>query len=177
MIDPTTIKAAAVGGVVARSPAREVVMRRLGPVLAPVVLGVGLSARPASPADRPGQAPPPALSPAPPSPVAGVAGAYTFRTHCASCHGADGRGEGPMAASLRFQPPDLTLIAKRNGGAFPADRVERIVDGRNPLEGHGGPDMPIWGDAFKNSETGYDEAQARAKIHAVVEHLRTLQSH
>jgi mono/diheme cytochrome c family protein len=136
-------------------------MRRLGPVIVPLLLGVALTA---AAADPPGQAA-----------VTKVEGAYAFRTYCASCHGTDGRGEGPMAANLRFRPPDLTLIAKRNGGSFPADRVQRIVDGRKPLAGHGGPDMPIWGDAFRNTDTGYDEAQTRARIQSIVEHLRGLQ--
>jgi mono/diheme cytochrome c family protein len=105
-----------------------------------------------------------------------VAGAYAFRTYCASCHGADGKGEGPMAANLRFQPPDLTLIAQRSGGSFPAERVRRIVDGRDPLKGHGGSDMPIWGDAFKDADTGYDEAQAKARVQSVVDYLKTIQA-
>ena len=122
-------------------------------------------------------APKPPLTVAPPgSPVAAVSGAYTFRTYCASCHGADGKGEGPLADNLRFHPPDLTLIAKRMGGEFPTDKVIQIVDGRNALKGHGGPDMPIWGDAFRNAETGYDDAAARAKVRLVVDYLKTLQA-
>jgi len=152
-------------------------MRRLGPVLVALSLGTAV---PAVTDDRPGQAlRPPTLAPAAPQPSAadGVAGAYAFRTHCASCHGADGKGEGPMAASLRFQPPDLTLIAKRNGGSFPVERVQRIVDGRSPLKGHGGSDMPIWGDAFKNADTGYDEAHVKARVQSVVDYLKTIQAH
>jgi mono/diheme cytochrome c family protein len=151
-------------------------MRRLGPVLVALCLGAAL---PAAAEDRPGQAPkPPTLAPAAPvpSPVDGVAGSYAFRTHCASCHGPDGKGEGPMAANLRFQPPDLTLIAKRSGGSFPAERVRRIVDGRDPLKGHGGSDMPIWGDAFKDADTGYDEAQAKARVQSVVDYLKKIQA-
>jgi mono/diheme cytochrome c family protein len=136
-------------------------MRGLGPVIALLLLGVAIMA---AAADPPGQAA-----------VAKVEGAYAFRTYCASCHGADGKGEGPMAANLRFRPPDLTLVAKRNGGTFPADRVHRIVDGRKPLAGHGGPDMPIWGDAFRGADTAFDEAQAKARIQSIVEHLRSLQ--
>lgn len=112
---------------------------------------------------------------APSTGVAGVSGSYTYRTYCASCHGVGGKGDGPLAESLRFHPPDLTLIAKRNDGKYPADTVHRIVDGRKPLPGHGGPDMPIWGDAFRNAETGFDDAQVEEKIRSVVEHLRTLQ--
>ena len=108
--------------------------------------------------------------------VVTVSGAYTFRTYCATCHGLDGKGGGPLADSLRFHPPDLTLIAKRHGGEFPTDKVIRIVDGRNPVKGHGGPDMPVWGDAFRSAETGYDEAAVRARIRSVVDHLKTIQA-
>jgi len=121
-------------------------------------------------------APAHAQAPAPGSPIATVSGSYTFRTYCASCHGIDAKGDGPLADSLRFRPPDLTLIAKRSGGEFPFEDVVRIVDGRKPLKGHGGPDMPIWGDAFRNSADGYEEASAKAKVRSVVEHLRTIQA-
>jgi len=103
-------------------------------------------------------------------------GASTFRTHCARCHGADGRGEGPLSDNLRYHPPDLSQIAARHGGSFPTEKVIRIVDGRSPLKGHGGPDMPVWGDAFKNADTGYDDRRVREKIRDVVEYLRTLQA-
>jgi mono/diheme cytochrome c family protein len=123
------------------------------------------------------QAPPrPPAGQAPGPGASGVSGAYAYRTYCASCHGADGKGDGPLAVNLRFQPPDLTLIAKRNGNEFPAEKIQRIVDGRKPLAGHGGPDMPIWGDAFRNAETGYEDARVKEKIRLVVEYLRTLQA-
>jgi len=149
-------------------------MRRASMVLL-VVFAAVFGVSPAV-AQEPKAPKPPAAGAAPDSPVASVSGAYSFRTYCASCHGVDGRGEGPLTDSLRFTPPDLTLIAKRNGGEFPTEKVVRIVDGRNPVKGHGGPDMPIWGDAFRNAETGYDDAAARAKIRGVVEYLKTLQA-
>jgi mono/diheme cytochrome c family protein len=144
-------------------------MRRVSPLVV-VALAAWVSG-----AQEPVLPKPPAAQ-APGSGVAVVSGAYAFRTYCASCHGVDGKGDGPLTDSLRFHPPDLTLIAKRNGGEFPVEKVTRIVDGRNPVKGHGGPDMPIWGDAFRNAETGYDDAAARAKIKTVVEHLKSLQA-
>jgi mono/diheme cytochrome c family protein len=107
--------------------------------------------------------------------VQAVSGAYTFRTYCATCHGANGKGDGPLAQSLRFHPPDLTLITSRHGGEYPAEEIRRIVDGRKPLSGHGGPEMPVWGDAFRNAETGYDEWTVKERIRSVVEYVRTLQ--
>jgi mono/diheme cytochrome c family protein len=105
-----------------------------------------------------------------------VSGSYVFRAYCASCHGPEGRGDGPLAEDLRYRPADLTLIAKRNGGEFPTELVVRIVDGRKRVKGHGGPDMPVWGDAFRNVDTGFDDAAAQEKIRAVVDHLKTIQS-
>jgi mono/diheme cytochrome c family protein len=121
-----------------------------------------------------GQAPPKLPEPQPARPS--VSGSYTYKTYCASCHGLDAKGNGPLADSLRFRPADLTLIAKRSGGEFPADKIQRIVDGRSPLKGHGGPEMPVWGDAFRNAETGYDDAQVREKIRGVVDYLKSLQA-
>ena len=105
-----------------------------------------------------------------------VSGSAVFKVYCAVCHGKEAKGDGPLASSLRFAPSDLTLLAKRNGGTYPAELVFRIVDGRKPVKGHGGPDMPIWGDAFRNAETGYDDLQVKEKIRLVVEYLRTLQA-
>jgi mono/diheme cytochrome c family protein len=104
-----------------------------------------------------------------------TAGARLFETHCASCHGPGGKGDGPMTDQLRYVPPDLTRIAKRAGGKYPADEVYRIIDGRRPVKGHGGTDMPVWGDAFKASQEGYDEARVRERLTALVRHLETIQ--
>jgi mono/diheme cytochrome c family protein len=155
-------------------PGQEDGMRRASMVLLVVVAGAGWVSRAAAQEPK-APKPPAAVNPAE-SPVAVVGGAYAFRTYCASCHGVDGRGDGPLTDSLRFHPPDLTLIAKRSGGEFPTEKVVRIVDGRSPMKGHGGPDMPIWGDAFRNAETGYDDAAARAKVRGVVDYLKTLQA-
>jgi hypothetical protein len=73
------------------------------------------------------------------------------------------------------RPPDLTLLAKRNGGRFSDETVRRIIDGRKPVKGHGGPDMPVWGDAFKSAPEGFSDAAVREKIVAIVEYLRSVQ--
>jgi mono/diheme cytochrome c family protein len=104
-----------------------------------------------------------------------IAGSTIYKTYCAVCHGKDATGDGPLAGSLRIVPPDLTLLAKRNGGAYPADQVFRIIDGRKPVKGHGGPDMPIWGDAFKQSANGYTEEKVKQRIDALVDFLKWLQ--
>jgi mono/diheme cytochrome c family protein len=102
-------------------------------------------------------------------------GAALFTTYCASCHGATGRGTGPVAVFLRVPPADLTQIAKRNNGAFPADRVYRIIDGRQSVKTHGNSQMPIWGDAFSKSVTGGDDKAVVERIKALVTYLGSIQ--
>ena len=101
-------------------------------------------------------------------------GATLFRTHCASCHGSDARGAGPMTTQLRRLPPSLTSFAMRNGGVFPAERVRRIIDGRD-IPAHGTLEMPVWGDAFRRSREGLSEEAAAARIDAIVRYLESIQ--
>ena len=107
--------------------------------------------------------------------VSGTSGDALFKTYCGSCHGKSAKGDGPLADALRFRPADLTLIAKRNGGKFDADKVYRTIDGRDLVKGHGGTDMPVWGDAFKRSVEGYSEKAVKTRIQAIVEYLKSVQ--
>ncbi len=104
-----------------------------------------------------------------------VTGGEVYRTYCATCHGPAGRGDGPLASSMRRKPADLTEIAKRNGGEYPSEIVFRTIDGKTPVRGHGGPDMPVWGDAFARSRDGGDPATVKARIDSLVDYIRTLQ--
>jgi nucleotide-binding universal stress UspA family protein/mono/diheme cytochrome c family protein len=104
-----------------------------------------------------------------------VTGGEVFRTYCATCHGPSGRGDGPLASSMRIRPADLTQISRRNGGEYPSEIVFRTIDGKTPVRGHGGPDMPVWGDAFARSRDGGDAATIKERIDSLVEHLRLLQ--
>lgn len=104
-----------------------------------------------------------------------LGGENTYKTYCSACHGAEARGDGPIADSLRYRPQDLTTIARRANGTFDRAKVHRMIDGRDPVKGHGGPDMPLWGDAFRRSGDGYDEKAVSRRIDAIVEYLETLQ--
>jgi mono/diheme cytochrome c family protein len=103
------------------------------------------------------------------------AGAATFKTHCASCHGVTARGDGPLADQLRYAPADLTRIARRNRGRFDPEKVFRVIDGRHPTKGHGGTEMPVWGDAFLESREGYDAEKVKQKIGDLVRYLESIQ--
>jgi mono/diheme cytochrome c family protein len=109
----------------------------------------------------------------PPVAVGEADGASLFRRYCASCHGVNARGDGPMAAQLRQQPSDLTRFTMRNGGVFPEAKVARIVDGRE-VPAHGTGDMPVWGSVFKRSPDA-NEQTVRARIAAIIRFLSSIQ--
>src|SRR5450759_3629593 len=73
-----------------------------------------------------------------------------FDTYCAVCHGKEGKGNGPAAASLTKVPADLTRITARNGGTFPEVKIRRYIEGLDEVPAHGTRDMPMWGDLFKS---------------------------
>ncbi len=102
------------------------------------------------------------------------AGSQLFRTHCASCHGSTGRGDGPLAEQMRRMPPDLTRFTARNGGMFPSERVRRIIDGRD-VPSHGDREMPVWGDVFRIPRGEPATAAALGRINAIVRYLEAIQ--
>lgn len=72
-------------------------------------------------------------------------GRSLYSSLCASCHGENGKGDGPMVPELRNKPIDLTQIARQNNGNFPFWHVFHAIEGREIPRAHGGPDMPVWG--------------------------------
>jgi mono/diheme cytochrome c family protein len=79
-------------------------------------------------------------------------GKAEYQSGCASCHGIDGKGNGPVGNDLKTRPADLTVLAKKNKGVFPVNAVYKIIDGREPIAGHGTREMPIWGWRFVPAE-------------------------
>jgi mono/diheme cytochrome c family protein len=77
-----------------------------------------------------------------------ASGSEMYTTYCAVCHGIDGKGRGPAADALKVPPPDLTMLAKRNGGAYPSDHVRNTIEGDLRLPAHGSKEMPVWGSLF-----------------------------
>lgn len=99
-----------------------------------------------------------------------MSGLEMYESFCASCHGAEGQGDGPVAPLIKIHVPDLTRIAKRDGGEFPTEDVRRIIDGRYDRPAHGPRDMPVWGWQFYRSETLNDPAE-RARVDALIDRL------
>ena len=108
-------------------------------------------------------------------------GQREYESNCASCHGKDGRGNGPFVEFLRRSPPDLTTMARRNGGVFPLSRAYDAIEGASV--GHGTRDMPVWGRDYRIEAGEYyqdvpynAEAYVRGRILALAEYLNRLQA-
>ena len=77
-------------------------------------------------------------------------GKKLFRNYCASCHGVDAKGRGPVASSLKKQPADLTKLQK--GPKFPTSEVTKKITGDSVTPVHGKRDMPVWGLIFSQED-------------------------
>jgi mono/diheme cytochrome c family protein len=105
--------------------------------------------------------------------IESVAGRDNFDRYCATCHGTDGKGGGPVAAALRSRPADLTSIARGNSGIFPRERVAAFVRGTSRVEAHGSADMPVWGPVFSGLEAS--DARVQQRIENIVTYVESLQ--
>jgi mono/diheme cytochrome c family protein len=75
-------------------------------------------------------------------------GKMEFQKNCASCHGAGGKGDGPLVEFLKQTPSDLTTLSKNNGGVYPQDKVYEWIRDPMRVRAHGTTEMPIWGDRY-----------------------------
>lgn len=110
-------------------------------------------------------------------------GKRDFDANCAVCHGANGKGRGAFVELLKAPMPDLTVLAKNNGGVFPFQRVYEAIDGTQPIKAHGFREMPIWGRHFgfraapDVDDYPYDpEAAARGRILTIIDYIYRLQA-
>ncbi|WP_348264640.1 c-type cytochrome [Telmatobacter sp. DSM 110680] len=79
-----------------------------------------------------------------------TSGAQMYKDYCASCHGLQGKGDGPAAQFVKAAPTDLSRLAERNDGKYPRMKVEGILKFGLKGHAHGSIDMPIWGDLFQS---------------------------
>ena len=96
-------------------------------------------------------------------------GVRLYQVFCSSCHGLTGRGDGPVEPLFRGGVPDLSRLAARNGGKFPAERVRATIDGREAFIAHGASSMPVWG--FEFYEGGSDAREARRRSDQMIDRL------
>jgi len=101
-------------------------------------------------------------------------GKEMFMSYCASCHGKDAKGDGPASKALKQAPADLTMLAKRNGGKYPLDKVTSVLRGQANLMAHGDQEMPVWGPVFWRISQGHEE-QVQLRIANLNRYLESLQ--
>jgi len=102
-------------------------------------------------------------------------GKEMFRSYCAVCHGPDAKGGGPAASALKSPPSDLTVLAQKNGGKYPAAHVASLIRGQASLTSHGSQDMPVWGPLFSSISQGH-ESQVQQRVANLVGYIETLQA-
>ncbi|MBI5319519.1 MAG: cytochrome c [Bradyrhizobium sp.] len=118
-------------------------------------------------------------------------GKSEFQSSCASCHGTDAKGKGPVSTQLKIPTPDLTMLAKNNNGVFPTNAVYETINGFKSIPAHGTRDMPIWGERFNpivnlphHVDLSYwklagpdksPEVVVRTRILAVIDYLNRVQ--
>lgn len=116
--------------------------------------------------------------------IAGSAGAQgdgkkDYETYCADCHGANARGNGVAAEMVSAtHPPDLTGLARQNGGVFPAAAITDLIDGRKQIPSHERLQMPFWGVTLQRPGEEFSpksDAEVKQRIDAIVDYLRSIQ--
>ncbi len=74
-----------------------------------------------------------------------ISGKQMYASYCAPCHGANGRGYGPVGVALNTTPADLTQLSRNNGGKFPSAHVASVLQFGAKIPAHGTSEMPVWG--------------------------------
>ncbi len=101
-------------------------------------------------------------------------GKEMYQQYCASCHGMDGKGDGPAAPALKMPSTNLTMLAAKNGGTFPAAHVAAVIQGDGVTGAHGSKDMPVWGPIFR-SMGGHSQAQVQLRIRNLTNYVQSIQ--
>jgi len=102
-------------------------------------------------------------------------GKLMYSNYCAPCHGADGRGNGPVAGALKSQPTDLTTLTKTNNGKYPDAHVVAVLEFGSSLPAHGSAQMPVWGPLLGKMDTGRGQ-DTRLRIANLSRYLHSIQT-
>ena len=104
-----------------------------------------------------------------------ASGKEMYSQYCAPCHGTDGKGAGPAASSMKAMPTDLTQLARKHDGKYPANSVASVLKFGSGPASHGSADMPVWGPLFKSLDK-YHETVVQQRISNLVSYIDSLQA-
>jgi mono/diheme cytochrome c family protein len=103
-------------------------------------------------------------------------GRIAYANFCASCHGLDGAGDGPVAEYLTIPLDDLRRLKAQHGGTFPVDLVYETIDGRDDVRAHGTRVMPVWGNVWTEHDgSPMPQEYIEKRINEIVEYVRSIQ--
>jgi len=103
-----------------------------------------------------------------------TSGRKMFESYCAPCHGADGKGHGPVGSALKTSPVDLTMLSRMHAGEFPEKHVIEVLRFGVDVPSHGSTTMPIWGPLL-GSMNNANPTEKQLRINNLVEYLKTIQ--
>jgi mono/diheme cytochrome c family protein len=107
------------------------------------------------------------------------AGMEEYMNACATCHGVEADGNGPLSELMSVSVPALTGLSAANDGVFPMLDVIHSIDGRQGTRGH--YPMPVWGQAFELQADADDlgktgsEIAIRGRILSIAYYLESIQ--
>ncbi len=99
-----------------------------------------------------------------------------YLDYCASCHGLNADGHGPIAPALSTPPANLRLLWERYGNPLPADQIARFIDGRADVKAHGPRDMPVWGEEAWNNDSKGSKGRLRNWVKKLIAYLQSIQN-
>jgi len=103
-------------------------------------------------------------------------GRFVYLDYCASCHGLNGAGDGPVAAALSTPPANLRLLSERYGNPLPEDQIARFIDGRADVKAHGPRDMPVWGEqVWRYPEDKGNKNAIKSEFTKLIAYLQSIQ--
>ena len=104
-----------------------------------------------------------------------TSGQEMYVAYCASCHGKEGKGDGPAASALKTPVTDLTALAKQNNGKFPSLHVSEVISGEHTANVHGSREMPVWGNVFLSMH-GHDSRWVQMRVSNLTRYIESLQA-
>ena len=139
-----------------------------------ILAGVSVTATFASGAANPNE-PKTKIATSPTTRSSPISGKQMYAGYCASCHGVNGRGDGPAAVALKSRPTDLTLLSKNNGGKFPSLHVTAVLQHGVTISAHGSSDMPVWGPLLGKMDKASPQT-SQLRISNLSSYLETIQA-
>ena len=104
-------------------------------------------------------------------------GAQMFATYCATCHGAQGRGDGPASGAYKTTRTNISLLTKHNNGIFPKAYVNGVIAGKTELPSHNGANgMPKWRDVLIGVDFQRTPNVVERRIANLTEYVQQLQA-